>query len=189
MAGYRSPVDAEKLFLAHLGTAARAARLWGQGKLPVGVTKADLHGACLVAVWKAARNFDPDYAASRPATFETYASECCRRAIQRLVRIECRRGLTRVGDAARVTDPNYRHPAFAPFFAEDLPAKETADLREEIERVLGRLPARWAVVLRLRYLDGLTLRESAARLGVSYEAVRQMEGRAIGEARRWLTST
>jgi RNA polymerase sigma factor (sigma-70 family) len=73
---------------------------------------------------------------------------------------------------------------FPDFF--DLVAEEHIDgpLQEEdeianIRRLLRRLPPRHAMVLRARYLDGLTLRETAEILRVSKARVAQLERRAL----------
>lgn len=67
--------------------------------------------------------------------------------------------------------------------AVDASSTETRDL---VKRILGKLPARSAYVLRRRWLEGATLREVGAELGVTHERVRQIERQAIQSARRFL---
>jgi RNA polymerase primary sigma factor len=61
-------------------------------------------------------------------------------------------------------------------------------LEEEVTKVLAKLPPRAAMILKLRFgLNGqpaLTLNEVGKRLGVSREAIRQIEMRALGQLRR-----
>lgn len=59
--------------------------------------------------------------------------------------------------------------------------------RADVAGLLGRLPPRERAVLRLRFFDGLLLREAAQRLGVcSRERVRQIESRALDRCRKLL---
>lgn len=63
------------------------------------------------------------------------------------------------------------------------PPDNSAIRREEaamLARVLERLPADYREVLRLRYWDGLSFVEIAARLGRSPDAIRKLWYRAIG---------
>lgn len=63
---------------------------------------------------------------------------------------------------------------------------EREDLRMRIERALSSLPPRQREVLARYYGDALTLRESAARMGISEARACQLHGRAIENLQRHL---
>lgn len=50
---------------------------------------------------------------------------------------------------------------------------------EDVRRAVSCLPARRQSVIRLRYVDGMSLALAAAVLGVTPERVRQIEARAV----------
>lgn len=56
-------------------------------------------------------------------------------------------------------------------------------LHDELERALSTLPEDKSKVLRLRFYDGLTLKDTAKVCGITAEAARQREGRALKELR------
>lgn len=56
---------------------------------------------------------------------------------------------------------------------------DVAELKDEVESALSRLKEREEVVLRGRYLEGLTLDELGAKFGVSGERIRGIEGQAL----------
>lgn len=58
------------------------------------------------------------------------------------------------------------------------------ELHEAIERELKAISEREADVIRKRYYDGMTLKETAATIGVSPERVRQLENKALNKLRR-----
>lgn len=58
------------------------------------------------------------------------------------------------------------------------------ELHEAIEKELRAIPEREADVIRKRYYNGLTLKETAATIGVSPERVRQLESGALRKLRR-----
>lgn len=58
------------------------------------------------------------------------------------------------------------------------------ELREAIEKELDAIPEREAAIIRKRYFDGLTLKETGAAMGVTPERVRQLEARAFRALRR-----
>jgi RNA polymerase sigma-B factor len=64
------------------------------------------------------------------------------------------------------------------------PAEQQEGRVHQLSELLDRLPAGEAAVLRLRYLQGLTVREAAAALAVSHATAHRMEQRAIGAARQ-----
>jgi RNA polymerase sigma-70 factor (ECF subfamily) len=56
------------------------------------------------------------------------------------------------------------------------------DLAAQVESILSRLPAKYAEVLRLRFLDGCSLQETADALGVTLGNARVMQYRALRKA-------
>ena len=65
---------------------------------------------------------------------------------------------------------------------------ESQDLRTRVESALRCLPPRQREVLARYYGDSLTLRESAARMGISEARACQLHGRAIFNLRRELAA-
>ena len=84
---------------------------------------------------------------------------------------DARRGARLLTDEARsIPSPDQPSPSEAAVAGES-----AAELRS----VIGSLPEDHAAVLRLVYLDGLTLVEAAGRMGRSADAVRKTYGRAL----------
>jgi RNA polymerase sigma factor for flagellar operon FliA len=65
---------------------------------------------------------------------------------------------------------------------------ESQDLRLRVERALGCIPPRQRELLARYYGDSLTLRESAAMMGISEARACQLHGRAIHNLRRELAA-
>ena len=57
---------------------------------------------------------------------------------------------------------------------------------QELEQLLDQLPARQALVIRLRHLQGLGCREVADQLGISRTSVSRVEHQALGRLRQGL---
>lgn len=126
------------------------------------------------ALSRAADLFDP----SLGVRFSTYATCSIQRVVQRALAVSAR--AESVGVAA-----GGRDAAGDPL--QDLLAQDesgTPDLAEALDVALAALHWRTAKVLRLRFLDGLTLREVAALLGVSRERVRQLERAGLARLRQ-----
>lgn len=66
---------------------------------------------------------------------------------------------------------------------------EAMDAGVESRRLLESMPASYAEVLRLHYLEGITLDEASKRLGVTPECMRKRHERALRMARRMLGAT
>jgi RNA polymerase sigma factor (sigma-70 family) len=60
------------------------------------------------------------------------------------------------------------------------------ELRVVREQCWWTLEKRERTVLHLRYIDGLKLRETGERMGISLHTVKSIETRAIGKLRAWL---
>jgi len=61
---------------------------------------------------------------------------------------------------------------------------ESAQLAEQLGKVLEQLPARWRTALILQYRYGLTYQEIADRLGVSSNMVKKYLAQGLGHCRR-----
>lgn len=57
------------------------------------------------------------------------------------------------------------------------------DTPAEVSRIMSRIPERDRIVLRLRFMEGLSQAETAPAMGVSPSRVQQLEARAIKRAR------
>jgi len=66
---------------------------------------------------------------------------------------------------------------------------ETLDATVDSRRLLETLPHSYAEVLRLHYLEGITLDEASRRLGITAECMRKRHERALRMARRLLGAT
>lgn len=84
----------------------------------------------------------------------------------------CREKVRRRGPAA--TDPTVLAAVAAPD-----PDSDLADVRFRVERHLRKLSAEDQAVVRLSYLDDLSLQEVAARLNIGYAAARMRLSRAM----------
>ena len=54
----------------------------------------------------------------------------------------------------------------------------------EAERILAALPSNYGMILRLRFLDGLTLKDAAAQMGVTVGNAKVLQHRALKAAAR-----
>lgn len=119
----------------------------------------------------ATRKYDP-----ARGKFSTYAIWWVRRAVLRV--------MARWPRADEPRDPN--DPIWDQLTAPPAEAAlEAAEVRSALEAALRRLPPREALVLRRRFLDGLTLDAVGRELGgITREAVRQVQVRALARARR-----
>ena len=57
-----------------------------------------------------------------------------------------------------------------------------SDRGVEADRILAALPVNYGTILRLRFLDGLSLKESAARMGVTVGNAKVLQHRALKAA-------
>jgi RNA polymerase sigma-70 factor (ECF subfamily) len=58
------------------------------------------------------------------------------------------------------------------------------DRAAEADRILAALPANYGMILRLRFLDGLSLKEAAARMAVTVTNAKVLQHRALKAAAR-----
>ena len=64
--------------------------------------------------------------------------------------------------------------------------EETEEKRVALEQCVRTLKERERTVLHLRYSEGLTLRETGERMGISLHTVKSRETRALDKLRAWL---
>ena len=60
------------------------------------------------------------------------------------------------------------------------------DAKERVAQVVGRLPARSALLVQLHYREGMTIREAAETIGINEGAAKVALHRARKEMREWL---
>jgi RNA polymerase sigma factor (sigma-70 family) len=66
----------------------------------------------------------------------------------------------------------------------DDPATDSPARVALVERVLGELPERYGMILRLRFLEAATIREAARRLDISIANAKVLQYRALRQAAR-----
>jgi RNA polymerase sigma-70 factor (ECF subfamily) len=59
---------------------------------------------------------------------------------------------------------------------------EASEVSVQVEKVLDRLPEQYRRILRMRFLEGYSVRESAAALGVSVGSAKVLQHRALRRA-------
>lgn len=134
-----------------------------------------------LALVKAAALFDP----ARGLQFSTVANVCIQHALWTFAR----GGLIRLPVRSRATYDREREQARRVAYLADRPElfgpcrpeAEAAD--EDVTAALARLPAADRRLLRWRYFEGLLLREVAAKLRITREAVRQRQAKALRRLR------
>ena len=161
----------------------------------------DIESAALIGLIDAVDRYDPE----RGVPFEGYAGFRIRGAVlDELRRLDdhTRDERRRARIVADDTDPEigaYRATLSLDLLLEsgdrDWAAEdetddryESQDLRTRVESALRCLPPRQREVLARYYGDSLTLRESAARMGISEARACQLHGRAIVNLRRELAA-
>lgn len=173
-------------------------------RVPTGplIGRDDIESAALVGLIDAVDRYEPE----RGVPFEGYAGLRIRGAIlDELRRVDDRsRGeRRRARDAAADEEPEigaYLGTLSLELLLErgdrdwaaeddDQDRYEDQDLRMRVESALRCLPPRQREVLARYYGDALTLRESAARMGISEARACQLHGRAIQNLRRELSVT
>jgi RNA polymerase sigma factor (sigma-70 family) len=148
--------------------------------------------AALMGLWHAAQRFDE----SRGLTFSTFAWPVIRGYALRELR---RSNLVVIPDAIhgerraelldRLTPTalpgDRRHYETHGYLVEDTRADEREQIEraEAIERALACLDGRSGLVLRRRFLDGLTLEDVATELCITKQRVKQIESKALERLR------
>ncbi len=143
--------------------------------------------SCMLGLVRAAQLYDRRKKAARtgkPCRFGTYAMHWIKSFFQRWVdgcTRERRLGIIQMSAIGKDVPDGRPDWEPADHRATEEPGAET---REELFRLLRCLPQRQALVLRLRYLERMTLAEVGERLGITRERVRQLEQRAKARLRR-----
>jgi RNA polymerase sigma factor (sigma-70 family) len=78
---------------------------------------------------------------------------------------------SKIFEASGVVDPNAQNEL------------EATEAKTVVQTLLSNLEDRERTVIELRFLQGLSLREAAPKVGVSSEMVRQIEFSALGKLR------
>ena len=161
----------------------------------------DIESAALIGLIDAVDRYDPD----RGVPFEGYAGLRIRGAIlDELRRVDDRTRDERRRARMVLDDSEPQIGAYGATLSLDLLLEtgerdwaaadetddryESQDLRMRVESALRCLPPRQREVLARYYGDSLTLRESAARMGISEARACQLHGRAIVNLRRELAA-
>ncbi|MDZ4744991.1 MAG: sigma factor-like helix-turn-helix DNA-binding protein [bacterium] len=111
---------------------------------------------------------------------EAFMTCVARRALNVMVKRKKRHDYPQAGDES-----------WRLFERQHLSANSELELDASIEsrRLLEVLPVSYSEVLRLHYLEGITLDEASKRVGVSAECMRKRHERALRMARRLLGTT
>lgn len=169
---------------------AKQANKWEQAWEARRIEFEDLYQSGFIAMMKAARTYDPDKDVKFLTWMDYYIKTAfsyvagCRTPAQNKDHLNEYKSLWEplgggtddltIGDM--LPDPvDYIGEADRRIYLEQLHA--------ELERALSTLPEDKSKVLRLRFYDGLTLKDTAKVCGITAEAARQREGRALKELR------
>lgn len=155
------------------GLARRAVRRWHKVMRGHGLEPGDVYGAAVLALCEAARRYDP---ARGP--FPPWANLMIHGAVARL---PARSALVR----PRAKGAGRNRPARVETAAEQPLGRLACHLDTDricdaldVRDALGRMPERWAHVLRQVYVHGRTARDVGAELGVSRARAGQLVERA-----------
>lgn len=83
---------------------------------------------------------------------------------------------------------------FEEFIDQDLDEKEILENKSEekdikfLNKIMGSLPQKYALVLSLRFLEGLSIKETSERLDISESNVTTIQNRALAKARKVITN-
>lgn len=128
----------------------------------------DLAAVAMVGLCRAAARYDH----GRRVKFVTFGCLCAKQAIAR--EIEQANAKRRTATFEALDDDVHG--------AEDAPGLDD-DERQLILDAVDQLPPRWREILRARFMEGKALREIAAELGVTIQAVQQSHAAAIARLR------
>ncbi len=134
--------------------------------------------AALLGLTIAAQRFDESLGYS----FSTIAWYYCRCEIQRAAE-----RFARCQAKTESVCSNGGSDSFLDKFTSSADVLEDADhgLRKlEVERLLALLPPRWAKLVRMRFLEGMTLDAAGKQVGISKERVRQLLKDSLGALRQ-----
>lgn len=160
-------------------------RVCRRARLPDWLTPEDVLGDAMLGCLEAIRTYDPTRGPLGPRVRTLAAARICDR-----LRDEDHLARTHRRDIAL---DKAAEPRLLPLLC-DMPGRSCRpgreiEARDEVEHLLARLPEAWARVVRLRYLDGLDLREVGARLGKSGswagQVVRMALDRMAGREADW----
>ena len=168
-------MDADRLFAEYQHLALIVARQVRRRLARRHLDPDELYTAALLGLWDAARRFNP----ARGLRFTTLATRRIRGAVLDWLRRAYGFFARKPGEWQR---QKYR-PLTADPPAPPSPAVRLLDNLDEVEALLRLVSARKAMAMRLVYLDGLSQREAAPRLGVSASRVNQIVTKVSAEIR------
>jgi RNA polymerase sigma factor (sigma-70 family) len=159
------------------GAHIQAARFARRFHLPAGIDAEELESAAVLGVARAAGAYDP----GRQKSFTTFAWDHARWEILFALRRKAGAPLTVSLDALSLDGEPWEEARGATD-----PGFDRIVLREMLAPALAELPAPLAEVIRLRYLAGLSRRETAERLGLGPTGVDHRERQGLRTLREWL---
>lgn len=140
-----------------------------------------------------------DFEESRGWKFSTYILKSLRDAIKTIIRTSCRHGFSRIGKGKELLTRPMSFDAslddgetLSDLVASDSEPPDkllaTVELQEIVQDALDSISPRYALVIRMRFLDDdkMTLKDVGEFLGVTRERVRQIERLALRELREVL---
>lgn len=142
----------------------------------------DIHGEAMIGLMKACRLFNADYGCA----FSTYAGVAIFRHLGRVyfqdkftAKRFCRQKMQSLDSPFGHADDSGSFASLAEFVADPRDDTERSDRVDAqwsiIAPLLRRLDAKKKEIVRLIYWESLTLEETANRIGISRERVRQLE--------------
>lgn len=146
----------------------------------------DAIAQCMLGLIRAAQLFDKNRKAERtgrPVKFGTYAMHWVRCFFQRWTDHRVKEGMHNVVQMSAMGAASEHHTQWEPACDARLAEDESNDA-DAVARLLRVLPKRLRLLMRLRFIEGLTLEETGAQMGVTRERVRQLEARAKARLRR-----
>jgi RNA polymerase sigma factor (sigma-70 family) len=162
------------LFLAD-ALAARQSRL-----TPDSMPREDFQAEARFALVDAARYFDP----SRGVPFGAFATPIIRQRLYRVLRRwQQQRMLPQCAELARWRAYKEDWPVCEPTCPWATEAWKTTAGTELMEQLRRLLRPEWFEVLRLRYVENLSLPEISTKLGLSIRQVRRRQEKALNRAR------
>jgi RNA polymerase sigma factor (sigma-70 family) len=167
--------DAEQLFRDNTGIVGHLTRRPRFRHLDA-VARLDLEQNCLIALWLAARQYDPGRGAFAPYAFAAVRHSIGaflrdRRRIPRTLSLDLERG----PDGRRLRD-----------LVPDRPGPDAGDQIDAAEAVAALSPRR-QVVVRATFLEGKTCDQVGHELGRTGQAVADLRAKAVEDLRALLT--
>jgi len=172
---YSLDAEAQARVLGCLGLAYKLAHRFAFSR---GLDPNEAKGVAVESLCRAAACFDP----TRGVKFTGYAGKAVVRALVVLTTQEHRR--RRVQGLSFSDMRGEEHSQFDPADSRTVLWERLSHDSDLLDKIKQRLPARMWYVLRSRFLEGLTLRQIGASLGITRQAVFHRLQDALRSARR-----